>query len=48
VQDERGSIEGRKNRDELVLPPLVRADESNEIVADEPRIAQDVVIMQPS
>jgi len=40
VQDERGGIEGRKNRSELVLPPLVRTDETDEIVANETRIAQ--------
>ena len=40
VQDERGRVEGRQNRNELVLPPLVRTDEADEIVANETRIAQ--------
>ncbi len=42
VQNERGRVEGGKNRDELVLPPLVRADEADEIVVNETRIAQAV------
>ena len=40
VQDDRGRIEGRQNRDELVIPPLVRANDADQIVADETRIAQ--------
>src|SRR5204862_4052869 len=40
MQDERGRIEGRQNRNDLVLPPLVRTDEFDEIVANETRIAQ--------
>ena len=44
VQDERGRIERRQNRNELVLPPLVRPgeinDEADAIVLNETRIAQ--------
>ena len=44
MQDERGRIEGRQNRNELVLPPLVCPDEINDeadaIVLNETRIAQ--------
>src|SRR4029078_260610 len=44
VQDERGRVEGRENRDELVIPPLVRANEVDQIAANATRIAQMNVV----
>src|ERR1041385_1873698 len=44
MQDERGGVEGRQNWDELVIPPLVRAGEVDQIAANATRIAQMNVV----